>query len=66
MAEQTCKSCGRPLTEEDSGDYCPHCTAQNAGKVGKIGAIVSAVGGTVVAVAGIIIAVIGILGKGKK
>jgi Zn finger protein HypA/HybF involved in hydrogenase expression len=66
MAERTCKKCGRPLTEEESGEYCPNCEAKRAGCIGKIGAIISAIGATVVAVAGVVIAVIGLLGKNKK
>ena len=37
MTERTCKTCGRPLIEEE-GEYCPHCTAKRAGRMGKGGA----------------------------
>lgn len=41
MTERVCKTCARPLIEED-GEYCPHCNAKRAGKVGKAGSVISA------------------------
>ena len=42
MAKRICKACDRSLTEED-GEYCPHCNAKRAGKVGKAGSIGTAI-----------------------
>lgn len=43
MTERVCKSCDRPLKDEDE-EYCPNCTAKRAGKVGKAGGIISTLG----------------------
>lgn len=62
MAERACKNYERPLTEED-GEYCPHCTAKRAGRMGKAGGIVSALGTATVAVVGAIIFIAKVFGK---
>jgi hypothetical protein len=67
MDQKGCKDCGRPLTEDDSGEYCPNCTARRAERFGKMGAIISGIGGAVVAIGGIVIVMINIFGdKNKK
>lgn len=50
MTEPVCKTCDRPLEEED-GKYCPNCNAKRAGKMGKAGGIISVLG-TVALIAG--------------
>lgn len=47
MTERVCKTCDRPLIEED-GEYCPNCNATRAGRIGKAGGIISALGTAIV------------------
>ena len=49
MTDRVCKNCNRPLNDKD-GEYCPHCTAKRAGKIGKTGGIISAIGATLLAI----------------
>lgn len=54
MTDRVCKTCGRPLIEED-GDYCPNCNAKRAGKVGKAGGIITTLGAATLLAGGVLL-----------
>lgn len=54
MTERVCKTCDRPLIEEE-GEYCPNCNAKRAGKVGKAGGIISALGTAALIAGGVLL-----------
>lgn len=61
--QDVCVECGRPLTPEDKGEYCPHCTAARAGKVGKTGSLITKFGSTTLAVGSIVFAALRLIRK---